>query len=64
MNKVFRISSFILSGALIGVVAGKIATSEITKFRRAGITKNVKSVKNMLKSTKQHTDENLDEYFI
>ena len=64
MNKVFKISSLVLSGALIGVIAGKITNNDTVKVKRSSFTKNVKSVKNYLKKSDSTDGEDINQYFV
>lgn len=61
MNKLFTFSSLLLSGILLGSLAGRISTNDVLKVKRNNITKNSNDVKNYLKRTEE--DEN-NHYFI
>jgi len=61
MNKIFTFSALLLSGALIGSIAGRFTSSESLKFKRGNVSKNIKSVKNFIKKT---DDEEMNQYFI
>lgn len=65
MNKVFKISSLLISGVVVGAVAGRIASNEIlTRSKKSNFAKSIKNVKNFLKKTDHKDSENIDQYFI
>lgn len=65
MNKFFTFSSLLLSGVLLGSLAGRITTNEVLKAKRSNITKssNNNNVKNYLKRPEAE-EEDINHYFI
>jgi len=64
MNKVFTISSIVLSGALLGVIAGKMRNNDSLKVKKSSFAKNVKSVKNYLLKVNNTDNEDENQYFV
>lgn len=65
MNKVFKISSLLLSGVVVGAVAGRIATNEIlVRSKRSNFAKSIRSVKGFWRKSDNKDLDNLDQYFI
>jgi len=61
MNKLFTFSSLLLSGILLGSIAGRINTNEVFKSKRGTLTNKTKNVKNFLK---RGEEEDINQYFI
>ncbi len=60
MNKIFTFSSLVLSGILLGSIAGRYANMDSIKLKRSNLSKNAKSVKNFMKKS----EDEMNQYFI
>jgi len=61
MNKIFTFSSLLLSGVVLGSIAGRINGTETFKLKRSNVSKNIKSVKSYIH---KNEDDDFDQYFI
>jgi|GEM_PF-2528890 len=61
MNKIFTFSALLVSGAILGTIAGKLNNNDTLRLRRSNLSTNIKSVKNFIKKTE---DDDLNQYFI
>ncbi len=62
MNKLFTFSSLLVSGVLLGSIAGRFTNSETFKIKRPNIANNIKSVKDFI--SKNNDEDEYDQYFI
>lgn len=63
MNKFFTFSSLLLSGMLLGSLAGRISTADVLKGKRSNVTRNSNNAKNYLKRPGAD-EEDINHYFI